>query len=127
MAVQSTTPGEAPLGAVRVGTRWNRIGFLLSITIILVAGWVLYHTLQGIRPDRVGRALLATPTANIALAALFVAGSYFTLTFYDLFALRTLGRFDVPYRIAMLASFTSYSVGHNVGATVFTGGAVRYR
>jgi uncharacterized membrane protein YbhN (UPF0104 family) len=33
----------------------------------------------------------------------------------------------VPYRIAALAGFTSYSVGHNVGATVFTGGAVRYR
>ena len=27
----------------------------------------------------------------------------------------------------MLASFTSYSVGHNVGASVVTGGAVRYR
>ena len=34
---------------------------------------------------------------------------------------------DVPYRIAALAGFTSYSVGHNVGASVFTGGAVRYR
>ena len=61
------------------------------------------------------------------LAALFVAGGYFTLTFYDLFALRTIGRPDVPYRIAALAGFTSYSVGHNVGASVFTGGAVRYR
>ena len=61
------------------------------------------------------------------LAALFVAGGYFTLTFYDLFALRTIGRNDVPYRIAALAGFTSYSVGHNVGASVFTGGAVRYR
>ena len=26
-----------------------------------------------------------------------------------------------------MSGFTSYSVGHNVGATVFTGGAVRYR
>jgi len=33
----------------------------------------------------------------------------------------------VPYRIAALAGFTSYSIGHNVGASVFTGGAVRYR
>src|SRR5689334_24793317 len=59
--------------------------------------------------------------------ALFVALGYFTLTFYDLFALRTIGRRDVPYRIAALAGFTSYSIGHNVGASVFTGGAVRYR
>jgi uncharacterized membrane protein YbhN (UPF0104 family) len=60
-------------------------------------------------------------------AGLFVAGGYLTLTFYDLFALRTIGRADVPYRIAALAGFTSYAVGHNVGASVFSGGAVRYR
>jgi uncharacterized membrane protein YbhN (UPF0104 family) len=41
--------------------------------------------------------------------------------------LRTVGRSAVPYRIAALSAFTSYSVGHNVGASVFTGGAVRYR
>jgi glycosyltransferase 2 family protein len=33
----------------------------------------------------------------------------------------------VPYRINALAAFSSYSIGHNVGASVFTGGAVRYR
>ena len=33
----------------------------------------------------------------------------------------------MPYRIAALASFTSYTIGHNLGATVFTGGAVRLR
>ena len=33
----------------------------------------------------------------------------------------------MPYRIAALASFTSYTIGHNLGATVFTGGAVRFR
>jgi uncharacterized membrane protein YbhN (UPF0104 family) len=33
----------------------------------------------------------------------------------------------VPYRIAALSSFTSYVIGHNIGATVFTGGAIRFR
>ena len=33
----------------------------------------------------------------------------------------------MPYRIAALASFTSYAIGHNVGATAFSGGAVRLR
>jgi hypothetical protein len=33
----------------------------------------------------------------------------------------------VPYWAAALSGFSSYSVGHNVGASVFTGGAVRYR
>ena len=61
------------------------------------------------------------------LAALFVTAGYFTLTFYDLFAVRAIGRPDIPYRVNALAAFTSYSIGHNVGASVFTGGAVRYR
>ena len=71
--------------------------------------------------------MATTDLRDIALAALYVAGGYATLTFYDLFALRTIGRTDVPYRGAAFAGFTSYSVGHNVGASVFTGGAVRYR
>src|SRR5262249_60505066 len=45
----------------------------------------------------------------------------------DFFAPRASGRRSVPYRIAALASFTSYSIGHNLGATVFTGGVVRLR
>ena len=106
---------------------WNRIGFLLSATIIVVAGVVLYRMLHGIDLRQVVKAVRATEGRDLALAGAFVAAAYFTLTFYDLFALHTIGRFDVPYRIAALAGFTSYSVGHNVGASVFTGGAVRYR
>ena len=66
-------------------------------------------------------------SGQIVLAALFVAMGYFTLTFYDWFAVRAIGRGDITYRINALAAFTSYSIGHNVGASVFTGGAVRYR
>ena len=106
---------------------WNRIGVLISLTIIAVAVVVLFRMLHDIKTDEVIKAVRATEWAHIAAAAAFVAAGYFTLTFYDLFALRTIGRNEVPYRIAALAGFTSYSVGHNVGATVFTGGAVRYR
>ena len=106
---------------------WNRIGVLLSLTIITVAVVVLVRMLHKIDIDEVFRALRATAPARIAASALFVAAGYFTLTFYDLFALRTIGRKKIPYRIAALAGFTSYSIGHNIGATVFTGGAVRYR
>jgi len=106
---------------------WNRIGFLISLTIIAIAVAVLYRILRDIEIDEVMQALRDTDKHSIALAALFVACAYFTLTFYDLFALRTVGRPDVPYWVAALAGFTSYSVGHNVGASLITGGAVRYR
>ena len=106
---------------------WNRVGVLLSLAIIGVAATVLWRMLHTINVDEVILALKATPPHNILAAALFVAGGYFTLTFYDWFALRAIGRGHVPYRVAALAGFTSYSIGHNIGATVFTGGAVRYR
>ena len=106
---------------------WRRLGFVLSVAIIVAAAMVLYRMLNGIDVDEVADAIRATRWQSVALAAAFVACGYFTLTFYDLYALRTIGRPDVPYRIAALGGFTSYSVGHNLGASVFTGSAVRYR
>jgi uncharacterized membrane protein YbhN (UPF0104 family) len=106
---------------------WGRVGVLLSITIIAVAVVVLYHMLRDINVDDVIDAVEAVEKHDVAKAALFVAVGYFALTFYDLFALRTIGHAEVPYRVAALAGFTSYAVGHNVGASAFTGGAVRYR
>ncbi len=106
---------------------WNRLGVLLSLTIIAVALVVLLHTLRGIDIDQVFAAIKATGHGQIAMAAVFVACAYFTLTFYDWFALRTIGRNEISYRIAALSGFTSYAIGHNIGATVFSGGAVRYR
>src|ERR1044071_9588307 len=108
-------------------TSWYRISVLLSIAIIGVALVVLFHMLRDTKFDEVVAALKATQPSHIAAAAFFVACGYFTLTFYDWFALRTIGRSEIPYRIAALTGFTSYSIGHNIGATGFTGGAVRYR
>jgi glycosyltransferase 2 family protein len=105
----------------------HRLGVVLSLTIIAAAAVVLYRILRDINPDELIDALEGTDWRTLGLAGLFVAAGYLTLTFYDLFALRTIGRSEVPYRVAALAGFTSYAVGHNVGASVFSGGAVRYR
>src|ERR1700758_2001677 len=104
----------------------HRLGVVVSVTVIGIACYVLYHMLRGIDVDQVVEAIKQTEPGEIGLAALFVAAGYFTLTFYDLFAVRAIGH-PVPYKINALAAFTSYSIGHNVGASVFTGGAVRYR
>lgn len=109
----------------RVG--WHGLGVLASLAIIGIAAVVLYEMLRNINPGEVFDALTGTAPWRIALAALFVACAYFTLTFYDWFALRTIGKPHVPYRTAALASFTSYSIGHNIGFSAFTGGTVRYR
>jgi uncharacterized membrane protein YbhN (UPF0104 family) len=106
---------------------WGRVGVALSLFIIAIAAMVLYHTLHDINFSEVIAAIAAVEKHDVARAALFVAAGYFTLTFYDLFALRTIGHPEIPYRIAALAGFTSYAVGHNIGASAFTAGAVRYR
>ncbi len=106
---------------------WNRIGMMLSLGIIAVAAVVLYRTLRDTDVREVVAALKATKLHQIALASAFVVIGYASLTFYDLFALRTVGFGWLPYRIAALTGFTSYSIGHNVGASAFSGGAVRYR
>jgi uncharacterized membrane protein YbhN (UPF0104 family) len=106
---------------------WKRLGVALSLLIIAFAIAHLVRTLKGVDTAVVLVALTEITPHRIALAALCVVGAFCTLTFYDFFALRTIGRNHVPYRIAAMSSFTSYTIGHNIGATVFTGGAIRFR
>jgi len=134
MDAQTADPERGMLKRLSVTARffnakvgWSRLGVALSLTIIAIALVVLYRILRDIDPDELIDAIEATDWRTLLIAALFVACGYLTLTFYDLFALRTIGRPDVPYRVAALSGFTSYAVGHNVGASVFSGGAVRYR
>jgi hypothetical protein len=107
--------------------RWSCIGAAISLLVVAIAGVALFQILRDIDLDKVFAAIRSTPVHTILFAACFVGVGYVTLTFYDFFSLRTIGRGHVPYPIAALASFTSYSIGHNLGATVFTAGAVRWR
>ncbi len=66
------------------------------------------------------------PSWRLALALGFTALSYLALTFYDVLALRIIGR-PLPWRTAALASFTSYTLSHNLGLALLTGGSARYR
>ncbi len=109
----------------RIG--WKRLGIVASLVIIAFAITTLIRTLKGVDTSVILTALTEISPRHIALAGLCVIGAFCTLTFYDLFALRTIGKKHVPYRIAAMSSFASYSIGHNVGATVFTGGAIRFR
>ena len=106
---------------------WKRLGIAASLLIIAFAVTTLVRPLRGVDTGVILTALTEIPPSHIALAALCVVGAFCTLTFYDYFALRTIGKKHVPYRIAALASFCSYTIGHNIGATVFTGGAIRFR
>jgi glycosyltransferase 2 family protein len=113
--------------AIRKRLDWNTIGIAISVLIVTIAVVILVRLLRDIDVDKVIDALRAKSIEQISIAGAFVAVAYLALTFYDFFALRTIGRGAVPYRIAALASFTAYTIGHNLGATVFTAGVIRLR
>src|SRR5690606_7859993 len=86
----------------------------------------LHRLLQDVRPGDVAAAFHALSPLQIGAAILFTATSYFMLTLYDVMALRVIGK-PLPYRTAALASFTSYTLSHNFGLALLTGGSARYR
>src|SRR3984893_10730290 len=113
------TPGSS--------ARLRGLGVVVSIAIAAMAIYALTHALKHVDYDEVFAVIRRTNSGLIALALMLVAASYGSLTIYDLLALRTIGRTDVPYRIAALASFTSYPIAHGVGAVALVSPVIRYR
>jgi uncharacterized membrane protein YbhN (UPF0104 family) len=105
----------------------NRIRFAISIAVVTVAGATLYHLLRGIEVDKVVAALKAQSGFHIAIAGALVVAGYGNLICYDLFALHTIGKHKIPLRVVAFASFTSYTIGHSLGAATLTCGLVRFR
>src|SRR5882724_439997 len=90
--------------ALKARIGWNRIGLAISLLIIVMSSVTLFRLLRDIDVEKVLVAIQATSIQTIFIAGGFVAVGYVTLTFYDFFSLRTIGRKEVPYRIAALAS-----------------------
>src|SRR6201986_4224893 len=100
---------------------------MISIVIGTAAIFGLMHALRNVDYDLVFDVIRATDFSTIALALVLVTASYGSITLYDWLALHTMGRKDVPYRIAALASFTSYPNAHGIGAVALISPVIRYR
>jgi glycosyltransferase 2 family protein len=122
-----SAPADETIGKPRRRSSWSWVGFALSATIVGISVYVLANILKDVDFARVAAHVGAMPASQIVRTVLFVASAYVTLTCYDFFAVRTIGANHVPYRVAALASFAGYAIGHNIGATAVSGGAVRYR
>lgn len=100
---------------------------LAAIGAVAALGFVALHGLLAeVRWHDVRAALHAVGGGRIAAALALTVASYLTLTLYDVLALRIVGR-PLPWRTAALASFTSYTLSHNLGFALLTGGSARYR
>jgi glycosyltransferase 2 family protein len=109
------------------GVGRNKISFAISFVIVGVAVATLYHLLHGIDVEKVIAALKAQPPLRILIAGALVIAGYTNLICYDLFALHMIGKHKIPLRVAAFASFTSYTIGHSLGAATLTCGLVRFR
>ncbi len=100
---------------------------MISVAIGTAAIFGLMHALRNVDYDQVFDVIRSTDFSTIALALVLVTASYGSITLYDWLALHTMGRKDVPYRIAALASFTSYPIAHGIGAVALISPVIRYR
>ena len=76
----------------------------------------------------IGHSIRAVPYSGYALAALSALLAYLALAWYDRIALIHLGRDrEISWPFIASCSFVTYALGHNLGASVFSGGLVRLR
>ncbi|HEY1724479.1 MAG TPA: bifunctional lysylphosphatidylglycerol flippase/synthetase MprF [Steroidobacteraceae bacterium] len=106
---------------------WRR-WLLPGVSLLIFAGvaFALRRELEQFRLSGVIRHLREIPESALALATLCTAASYWLLGFYDVLALRYMGR-QLAYGRTLFTAFIAYAFGHNFGIAAFTGGAVRYR
>lgn len=111
-------------GPMSWAKRWA--GAILGVLACALAAILIYRLVKTYTLADIVDAVRQVPSMNIAFGAAFAAASYFCLSWFDWLALRYVGH-PLPYRQAALASFTSLSIGHNIGFAGLSSGAIRYR
>ncbi len=116
--------GSGWLGWAKRNRRWLRP--LMVALVLGLAAFLLYRTLGRYDFDELVASVKSIPLSRLGTALLFAAASYLCLTLFDFLGLRYAGH-PLAYPKAALASFTSLSLGHNIGFAALSSGAVRYR
>ncbi|PKA41841.1 lysylphosphatidylglycerol synthase domain-containing protein [Rhizobium sullae] len=96
------------------------------VLCLMLAAYLLYRVFSRYTLSDVMESICAIPGTRILGSLGFAAASYLCLTGFDWMALRYAGK-PLSYRKAALTSFTSLSIGHNLGFAALSSGAVRYR
>jgi uncharacterized membrane protein YbhN (UPF0104 family) len=99
---------------------------LIAAAVLLLVGFLLYRGIGRYEADEIIASFLEIPTGRFFTAAAFAVASYACLTGFDFLATRYVGR-PVPYWYVAITSFSSLSLGHNIGFAALSSGAIRYR
>jgi phosphatidylglycerol lysyltransferase len=99
---------------------------LIGVLLFAVALWVLHHELRAYHYHDVLQQVATLPLSHVLLALILTLLNYLALTGYDVLAVCHIGQ-ALSYRRVALTSFISYAFSHNVGLSLLSGDAVRYR
>jgi len=107
-----------------------KISTLLTRAVTLVAvlggGYLLYRNLSRYSLAELMQSIYAIPLSDGLIAFGFVMLSYLSLAGFDGTALAYVGKRIAAPKV-LLTSFTALSIGHNVGVSLLSSAAVRYR
>lgn len=93
---------------------------------VALSVWLLLRELRGLSFAEVGDSVAAIPAMHWLLCAACTLIAYAALAGYDRVALMHLGK-KIDWFFITVCSFTTYALSHNIGASVVSGGVVRYR
>lgn len=102
------------------------IGPILAVGLFGGALYVLDKQLKNYKFHDVIQSFHSIPENQVLLSGLLCFLSYVVLTLYDVLAIKYVAE-KLPYHRIALASFVGYTFSHNLGFSVITGGAARYR
>jgi phosphatidylglycerol lysyltransferase len=127
LPVADLEPGGVIARAIAALRAHRRAAAAVALAVVAALGFAaLRLVLRDVHLSDVRAALHRIVGWRLAAAVALTTVSYLALTGYDWLALRIVGR-PRPWRTAATASFTSYTLSHNLGLSLLTGGSARYR
>ena len=99
---------------------------VVTLLAVFGGGYLLYRNLSRYSLAELMQSIYAIPLGDGVIAFGFVVLSYLSLAGFDGTALAYVGKRIAAPKV-MLTSFTALSIGHNVGVSLLSSGAVRYR
>ena len=98
----------------------------IGLFFFVFAAYMLYAQLSKYNFDDIKNAVMSIPSKNLWMAGLASLGGYVALSSYDYLALRYIKRKLAPWKW-IFAGFIGFSVSHNAGHAIVSGGSIRYR
>jgi phosphatidylglycerol lysyltransferase len=115
-----------PVAQKVLGFAVRHIPHAVGLAILAAAVYFLWNDFAELDWQRTF-AIMRNLSPLTVLAALFLTGlNFFVLTFYDVLALKHAG-YSLRYSKVALTAFIAYVFSGNLGISMLTGGAVRYR